>query len=472
MLILLLSAAAIAERPSAKPEFKPAGDSGRGGVAAKRRTDSRRWRRYPVRLLADLPGLEARPGKIARTTYGGRADRRVKPTGYFHTRRIDGRWWFVDPRGGLWYAMGICTVRMNFTDAGKAALSKRFGTREAWAQQTCALLREHGFNVLGAWSQVSRLRAAPNRMPYARITNFAAEYAKRRRGVETGCGHYEYPNDCIPVFDAEFEKFCRMLARRRLGVAHDDPWMVGYFSDNELPFHRDMLPRYLSLPPQDPGRAAAEAWCRERKLNPDATARFSEADRADFLRHVAETYFRKVKAAARTVDKNHMFLGCRFHGPALRYPELFGACAKYVDVVSVNYYGAWSPNRERMATWARESQRPFMISEFYAKGADSGLPNTSGAGFLVKTQADRGRFYQSFALDLLEEPNCVGWQWFRYMDNDPSNDWADASNRDSNKGVVSASYVPWSPLLDRMKAIHERSYQLIDYFDRRRPADR
>lgn len=33
---------------------------------------------------------------------------------------------------------------------------------------------------------------------------------------------------------------------------------------------------------------------------------------------------------------------------------------------------------------------------------DSGMDNTSGAGWVVRTQAERGAFYQSFTLALLK----------------------------------------------------------------------
>ena len=62
-----------------------------------------------------------------------------------------------------------------------------------------------------------------------------------------------------------------------------------------------------------------------------------------------------------------------------------------------------------MAMWNRESGRPIIITEWYAKGMDSGLPNRSGAGWIVKTQADRGRFYQNFTLGL------VGVQSLRWL---------------------------------------------------------
>ncbi|MDP3209629.1 MAG: hypothetical protein Q8M65_10805, partial [Rhodoglobus sp.] len=86
-----------------------------------------------------------------------------------------------------------------------------------------------------------------------------------------------------------------------------------------------------------------------------------------------------------------------------------------------------------------------LITEWYAKGMDSGMANTSGAGWTVKTQADRGRFYENFTLGLLEARGCVGWHWFKYGDNDPTDTKADPSNTDSNKGIVTNRYAPSTP---------------------------
>lgn len=110
--------------------------------------------------------------------------------------------------------------------------------------------------------------------------------------------------------------------------------------------------------------------------------------------------------------------------------------------------------------WLHEAGRPFLVTEFYAKGADSGLANTSGAGWLVDSQADRGRFYQNFTLGLLAAPGCVGWHWHRYADNDPESKAADPSNLDSNKGLVSAGYRPWRPLVQGMTAVNLRAHGL------------
>ena len=74
-------------------------------------------------------------------------------------------------------------------------------------------------------------------------------------------------------------------------------------------------------------------------------------------------------------------------------------------------------------------------------------------------------FYQNYTLRLLEAKNCVGWQWFQYIDNDPTGNSTDVSSRDSNKGIVSNTHKEYIELTAAMKQIHENVYGLIDYFD-------
>jgi hypothetical protein len=326
-------------------------------------------------------------------------------------------------------------------------------------------LHSNGFNGLGAWSDTERLRQAAHPLVYTRIWDFMSSYGQKRGGTYQQSGHIGYPKDCIFVFDPEFEKFCDTYAQR-LAATRDDPWLLGHFSDNEMPFKRDAIISYLQLPEKDPGYQAALAWLLARHGR-QATARdITEQDRKDFLALVTDRYYRIVSTAIKKYDPNHLFLGSRFHGGELNYPEVFKAAGAYVDVMAVNYYRTWTPSQEKLAMWSRESGRPILITEWYVKGADAGLSNTSGAGWIVKTQKDRGLFYQNFMLGLLESKVCVGWHWFKYSDNDPSEPNTDPSNRDSNKGIVTFRYEPYSALMDAMKSVNERAYSLADYFDR------
>lgn len=107
-----------------------------------------------------------------------------------------------------------------------------------------------------------------------------------------------------------------------------------------------------------------------------------------------------------------------------------------------------------------------MITEFYAKAENSGMANSGGAGWLVKTQKDRGAFYQNFTLGLKQSRVCVGWHWHRYADNDPDDRKLDPSNRDSNKGIVNNRYEPFPELLDAMKSVNQQIHRLAGYYDR------
>jgi hypothetical protein len=423
-----------------------------------------KWVAKATRTLADVPGALAMPPDRELSRYGGLLTRKRKATGFFRTEQIDGRWWLVDPGGCLFVHRGVTSVSPPRSASGKKAWQDLFQTEARWAQQTTEMLRINGFNGLGAWSDTTSLRAAPQPLVSTRIWNFMSSYGKKRGGTFQKPGHTGYPGDCIFVFDPGFETFCEEHARQ-LAKERDDSYLLGHFSDNELPFPEDALKKFLALPVSDHGHQAALQWLRARR-GASASARDVKADDLTaFLEFMAARYFRIVAAAIKKHDPNHLYLGARFHGSALRLPELFRAAGPHVDVVSVNYYHAWTPDPKRLEMWSRESGKPVLITEWYAKGVDSGMANTGGAGWLVKTQRERGIFYENFTLGLLQSKHCVGWHWFKYIDNDPSDTRADPSNRDSNKGILTNRYQPYADLLSSMKAVNERAYGLIDLLD-------
>ena len=423
------------------------------------------WKSYPTRTLDDLPAIAAAPADAGLNRFGGRTDRPSRATGFFRTEQIDGRWWLIDPEGGRFIHRAVVSVSMQRAPGAVAALQRKFGGEEPWATQTAAWLHEQGFNGLGAWSDTTRLRAAPQKLAYTLIWNFMSSYGRKRGGTYQLPGHTGYPKNAIFVFDPEFETFCDEHARQ-LEATKNDPWLLGHFTDNELPLKRDALANFLSLPETDPGFRAAQAFLRERRGATATIKDATEADQQDFLALVIDRYLGLVTRAIRRVDPNHLVLGSRFHGMQVRYPETFRTAGRHLDVVAVNYYHAWSADPKLVAMWERESGRPYLITEWYAKGMDvPGLANVSGAGWVVKTQRDRGRYYENFTLSLLESKGCVGWHWFKYIDNDPEDTKADPSNRDSNKGIVSNRYEPYPDLLAAMKRINERTYRLIEHFD-------
>jgi len=423
------------------------------------------WTNYPTRILASLPAEVTNRVDSGFSRYGGLLAHKQKATGFFYPKQIGDRWWLIDPEGCLFLHKAVVAVSPIGGAGAKAAFTEKFGSDSNWVARTTSLLWSQGFNGLGAWSDADRLRTAPQPLVYTRIWNFMSSYGSKRGGTYQQSGHIGYPKDCIFVFDPEFEAFCDNYAKQ-LAKSKDDPWLLGHFSDNEMPFKRDAILNYLQLPEKDPGYRAALTWLKARHGEQATTKDITEQDRKDFLALVTDRYYRLVSTAIKKYDPNHCFLGSRFHGGELNYPEVFKAAGKYVDVMAVNYYRTWTPSPEKLNMWSKESGRPILITEWYVKGADAGLANTSGAGWIVKSQRDRGLFYQHFTLGLLESKVCVGWHWFKYSDNDPAELGTDPSNRDANKGIVSSRYEIYPDLLEAMRSLNDRIYSLVEYFDR------
>jgi len=420
-----------------------------GGATAKLLVKGK-WRDQNTVTPGDLKGFVP-AANVRLSRYGGLAARRFKATGFFHTRKINGRWWIIDPDGCLFITVGLCSVNQGTLDTGK--VKQKFADTSAWARATGELLKSNGFNTLGSWSEWKEFNDKKiGRIPYTPNWNFMGIYKQWRKLAN---GQRGYPNECMPVFDPEFEEFCDRRARK-LAATKDDPWLLGHFSDNELPFRPDSLSNYLELPASDTGHQAAKKWlAAHRKANRKRAGRISQSEQDAFLEHLARRYYTLVGNAIGKYDPNHMYIGSRIHGRTIR-PPVFRA-SKALDIVSVNYYHHWSPKPERIEEWVRASGRPFIISEWYAMSVDSPDRDVTGAGFRVKTDRGRGLFYQNFTLGLLRSPGCVGWHWFKYG----------GDGKGFHKGVVRPDCTPHAELLGPMKQVNMQVYPLAAYFMRR-----
>jgi hypothetical protein len=277
----------------------------------------------------------------------------------------------------------------------------------------------------------------------------------------------KFPNECIPIFDPEFESFCKeRLAESIKPDLIDDKMLIGYFVDNELPWREDALDRYLQIDPSDVNYQRSLEWLVLRKgLSKSVSLEtvvelIDDEDRSEFLAFIAERYFSVVSESLKARDPNHLYLGSRLHGQAVRLEPIFRVSGKYADVVSVNYYNRWTPRVSELENWPRWSgDKPFLISEWYAKSEDSGHENVQGAGMVVRTQLDRGKFYQNFMIALLESKSCVGSFWHTYRD-------AKELPKGSNKGFLSVAFEPFEDLVRMAAEVNRQKYALIDYFDR------
>ncbi|UXP33880.1 hypothetical protein N6H18_07970 [Reichenbachiella agarivorans] len=415
-----------------------------------------------VQLLKDYKTPHEKP---ALSKYGGVLTGKTEATGFYYVKRMDDRWWGVDPLGYRHFSIALNGVKRNRSERNKKALVEKFGTHENWLKETIALLQNNGFNGTGSWSDheaiVELNKTLDQPIAYTINWDFMGGYGSKRGGTHQQSGHRGYPNNAIFVFDPEFESFCDEHAQK-LEKFKDDPNLYGHFSDNEMPFKFTAIDNYLALPETDYGYLAARAWLDDMGITQE---QITDEHRHLFMSYVADKYFSIVSKAIKKYDPNHLYIGSRFYSREKDNKMFMETVGKYLDAISINYYNYWTPDSTQMSNWAKWSGRPFIVTEYYTKGEDSGMGNKSGAGWIVRTQEDRGLFYQNFNLALLESKNCVGWHYFKYQDNDPEDKTVDPSNVDANKGVVTSEYKVWEPMLKKMNELNQQVYPVIEYFD-------
>lgn len=422
---------------------------------------------FKTRSVSLLPGYRPPKKLLELSKYGGWKNRRTTATGFFRVEKVGDRWWGVDPEGCLYFNVAINSISEGKSERNEKALLDKFGSAADWMKQTITLLQQNDFNCAGSWSDYKAIIQANKTMEkplaYTINWNFMSSYGKVRGGTFQQPGHTGYPNDAIFVFDPAFETFCDSHAKQ-VAAYKDDPNLFGYFSDNEMPFKFRSLDNFLTLPEKEAGRQAAEQWLKEKGISKEL---ITDLHREEFMACVGEKYVSIVSKAIRKYDPNHMYIGARFYSEEKHHEKFMRAIGKYLDVVTNNYYNYWTPDPKHMSDWTEWTGKPFIITEYYTKGEDSGMPNQSGAGWIVKTQTDRGLFYQNYNLALIESKNCIGWHYFKYQDNDPDAKGVDPSNTDANKGIVNNYYEVWQPMMEKMKELNSQVYNLIGYFDRK-----
>jgi len=406
--------------------------------------------------------------------YGGLQESQAAATGWFRAERAQGRCWLVDPDGHWFLSAGVNNVNprpdvVRGTDRVPyyETVEGKYGSERRWAEAAVGRLRGWGFNTLGAWSAPGTWSQD---MPYTVILHFADL---------TAWGEGESFAD---VFDPDFESAAIRHARSQCQSLADDPALMGYFTDNELSWGGEegcsgtLFADFLGRGDSAPGRQALLRFLERRYLNagelnrvwgtgyesfqqigrvPQVGSAIPREDVADFLRLAAEQYFRIVHDAIRGVDEHHLILGCRFAGPPPR--PVLEAMQDYVDVVSLNDYGA-SPPLDVVRGIYRIVEKPVLISEFSFRAKDSGLPNTRGAGIVLDTQRARAEHFEEYVQGLIALPMVVGYHWFEHADQ-PAEGSSDGEN--SNYGLVSIQDEPYRELTEvtsrANRAVYDRA---------------
>jgi len=230
--------------------------------------------------------------------YGGWSALTTEGTGFFRVTCLDGVWWIVDPEGNVFLSKGVNHVSytadvaptLGYSPYGRVTRTK-YGDATSWAQASVERLRNWGFNTIGAWSSSETFTQG---MAYTPILNIGSA-----AGGDWLQGRFP------DVFSARFRETADRIARERCAPLRDDPYLLGYFTDNELRWGADwrsdqsLLEDYWSLPPEAEGKRAALRLVAERY---GTIQRFNETwgtHYADFESLGAETHLRAVSDTMR-----------------------------------------------------------------------------------------------------------------------------------------------------------------------------
>jgi len=379
-----------------------------------------------------LLGLVAVPARAQHDTYGGWLKLKGRKTGFFHTEQAGGRWWLVTPEGNVFFAKGVGGIDYGpDRDASPEQLKKLASQLKGW-----------NFNTVQA-----RAAQVPG-MPYTVILGLASS-TQRNLWLEGIVPDY---------FSPEFREGVERRAAAVCPGLANDPWLIGYFTDNEIRWVPDIrskdsvLEAFLKKPPESPGYQKALAFLKARGHTPE---NITDEDKAGFLEVAAAQYGRIVHEAIRRHDRNHLIVGSRFNS---RAPiPLSRALGPYYDVFSFNNYEHRAP-LYKLREISLVTGKPTMVTEFSFKAMDSGLPNSIGAGEPVATQQDRAELVTAYVQDLARLPTSVGYYWFKYRDQPKEGQGTRSpggmGGENSNYGLVKLDGTPWTVLTKRLTEVN------------------
>ncbi len=362
-----------------------------------------------------------------RGRYGGwTGGVRFAASGFFHVEQdAAGRWWYVDPEGLPFWSTGPTGIRLGdatitqgreelFAELppqggldvpalsdGKVSyyaqnVLRKYGSQQAWLARQRERMHAWGSNTLANWCD-PRV-AAGGGIAYVRTLSSRTTNPLAR------------PHLLPDIGTPGWEEALR--AQIATEVAPDDPWLIGYFVDNELPWN---------------------------KLAPDEAARY------------AEKYFSTIRRVLKEADPNHLYLGCRFvrNMPARIIPEIAG---RYVDVLSVNAYSI-IPLREQFDEWYAAAGKPIQIGEHQFALRDPRGPITP---WMALTATERQRAVCAYSQAAAQLPYCIGTHWFQFEDQP-------VTGRPSNGenmliGVVDITDTPYPHMVAAFREISAQCY--------------
>jgi hypothetical protein len=416
---------------------------------------------------------------------------------YFRIEKKDDRFVFVDPDNHNFYSTGIGAISakggfspaLGYSEYHRNIIEK-YGDEKTWANATHDRLVEWGFNSLGGSGQ------------YIRDTGFFYT-------INLGLAVDDWENgSTTDFFSEEWVQIVDERCKDKIINVSEDPKLIGYFLDNEIRWGTDwrsildIFDTYMKFDHDSAGKIRLVEFLKDRydndvsKFNSAWRTNFdyfeeilhqkrlgiwpytsdARKDHKDFLYIVAERFFKTCYEHIKKYDENHLILGSRFSS-FVTPVQVVEACKDYVDVVSVNHY---APNplalpihfalqkildfikpTDVLQEYYDITKKPILITEFYFRAMDSGLPNTKPYRFFMPvllTQRQRALCFELQARGFISKPYIVGYHWFGYADQ-PKTGRFDGEN--SNNGLVNIEDEPYLLLVNKMKEVNHFAHNVV-----------
>lgn len=410
---------------------------------------------------------------------------RGKRTGFFHVQEIDSVWWVIDPNGQATFINGVGVFRPQGwsyrRDDGKEVypyeelVLEKFGSHEGWAEDAAKRLNQWGFNAAMTYSSGTNFG-----QPFAFASNLSMgnKFRRSKSIPENRIGHM------LNMFSPDWPKHCAALAKKFCVLHRNNPWFLGYFMDNELPWPApDVLISDIML--KSAKHSAKKALLEAMEKRFKAITRFNktwgtdfksfddlaqatvlpspESDEGrqfilDFYRHAADTYFSVATDAIRKVDPNHMIIGVR---DAKKIDIVLEEAGRNLDIYSFNQYPRIDVERgvpeslvESWEYYHRTTGLPVMLTEWSFPAVDApGLAATDGGGMRVANQAERAKCYRMFAETVASQTYMVGQWYFCWSDFPRERGILRVKpphrvlHENSNYGLVNQDDEPWEKMV-------------------------
>ena len=404
-------------------------------------------------------------------------DVKDKATGFFRVVEKDGRWRVIDPLGRGMVLLGVDHVKYQGHPSQRTGRSihlevnkRKFPNKMDWEEDTLARLKKWGFNLLGAGCDPALKHRGLVHTVFLSIGDSLCWDPKRPDLYI--CPNEHRPCSAFPnVFHPKFEEWADQKARTGCAPHRDDPWLFGYFIDNELAWwgrgRRDtgLFDAVAKLPDTHSAKIAQKKFLAERGVK----GKPSDDDKLAFLKLAADIYFRVSSEAIRRHDPNHLVMGARFAGLWGAHPVVWEVSGKYCDLVTFNVY-PWADidrdivfmDRSAKAEHAADAftrqygyvKKPMLVTEWSFPALDSGLPCTGGAGQRFRTQRERTHATELFARTMLSLPFFVGYDYFMWVD-EPAAGISDAFPEDSNYGLINENGDAYPEITEMFTRLHK-----------------